>query len=194
MKDKVILRLILNTDGVNVSKSPPLSARPIFLVFADLPPIKRQLFQNIVLVSLFVGTGYPDFTLILEHIKKQLHSTESYVFNGASITVTFQPILFVADLVAKSKVLQMKQFNGYYGCTLCTQRGEHYSGFRHYPPHEKFVMRTPESHLLNISELEGGSVEELRAKVGRRGDSEKRTRGVKGRSAILAISIFVFPN
>ena len=187
VKDRVILRLILNTDGANESKSPPLSAWPVFLAFADLPPIKRQLFQNIVLVSLFVGAGYPDFTLILEHIKKQLHPTESFVFNGTSITVTFQPILFVADLVAKSKVLQMKQFNGYYGCTLCTQRGEHYSGSHHYPPHEKFVMRTPESHLLNISELESGSVEELRAKVGRKGDSEKRTQGVKGRSAILSI-------
>ena len=138
-------------------------------------------------MPLFVGTGYPDFTLILEHIKKQLHPTDSFVFNGTSITVTFQTILFLADLVAKSKIMQMKQFNGYYGCTLCTQRGEHYSRSHHSPPHEKFAMRTPESHLLNISELESGSVEELRAKVGRKGNSKKRTQGVKGRSAILSI-------
>ena len=50
VKDRIILRLILNTDGANVSKSPPLSAWPVFFAFVDLPPIKQQLFQNIVLV------------------------------------------------------------------------------------------------------------------------------------------------
>ena len=67
---RIKLRLILNTDGAVVCKSPPLSAWPVFFAFADLPPKKRQAFRNIVLVSLFVGTGYPDFDAILKHVKR----------------------------------------------------------------------------------------------------------------------------
>ena len=78
----------------------------------------------------------------------------------------------------------MKQFNGYYECTLCTQRGEHFGGNHHYSDNEKFVKRSPESKLVNITELENGSIEMIRAKHGRKADCEKRTQGVKGRSEI----------
>ena len=172
---RIKLRLILNTDGAVVCKSPPLSAWPVFFAFADLPPKKRQAFRNIVLVSLFVGTGYPDFDAILKHVKRECAVVETISFNNENIAVSFEPILFVADLLAKSKVLKMKQFNGYYGCTLCTQRGEHFGGTHHYSHNEKFVMRSPESHLVNITELENGSIEMIRAKHGRKADCEKRT-------------------
>ena len=48
-------------------------------------------------------------------------------------------------------------------------------------------MRSPESHLLNITELENGSIEEIRARHGRKVDCEKRTQGVKGRSVLLSV-------
>ena len=181
------IRLILNTDGALVCKSPPYSAWPVFLAVADLPPKKRQLFQNVVLVSLFVGSGYPDFDLIFNHLKKELETRELITYNNQDLVIGFEPILFISDLVAKSKVLKMEQFNGYYGCTLCTQRGVRFSGAHHYPHTEKFVMRSPESHLLNITELENGSIEEIRARHGRKVDCEKRTQGVKGRSVLLSV-------
>ena len=49
-------------------------------------------------------------------------------------------------------------------------------------------MRSPESHLLNITErLENWIIEEIRARHGRKVDFEKRTQGVKGRSVLLSV-------
>ena len=48
-------------------------------------------------------------------------------------------------------------------------------------------MRSPESHLLIITELENVSIEEIRARHGRKVDCEKRKQGVKGRSVLLSV-------
>ena len=99
----------------------------------------------------------------------------------------FKPILFIADLIGKSKVLKMKRCNGFYGCTLCTQRGVHYAGVHRYSHNEKFVMRSFESHMINIQELEKGADDEIRSKSGRKAECEIRTQGVLGKSKILAV-------
>ena len=99
---------------------------------------------------------------MFEHVQKELSVDEEIEFKGACVSVTFEPILFVAELIAKSKVLKMKQCNGYYGCTLCTQRGNHVGGAHQYPHDEVFVMRSFSSHLMNVQELEKGNVEKLK--------------------------------
>ena len=48
-------------------------------------------------------------------------------------------------------------------------------------------MRSYDSHLVNLSELEKGSIDELKSKHGRNADCELRTQGVKGRSKILSV-------
>ena len=72
--NKRTVRLIVNTDGANVSKSPVSSAWSIFISVADLPPKKRQRFQNNVLAVLFVGSGYPDFNQMFQHMINELSS------------------------------------------------------------------------------------------------------------------------
>ena len=184
---KLSIRLLVNTDGAVVSKSPVLSAWPLFLAIADLPPRKRQAFENIMLVSLFVGSGYPNFDCIFAHIKKELSVSEYIDFEGQKLAVSFKPILLIADLIAKAKVLKMKQCNGYYGCTLCTQRGTHYAGAHQYPHDQPIVMRSADSHLINIRELESRSIEKMKSKHGPENDCEMPTQGVKGRSKILSL-------
>ena len=186
-ENRISVRLIVNTDGATVSKTPVTSAWPLFFAVADLPPKKRQLFKNIVLGALFVGTGYPDFDVVFEHVRNQLSVTEKVHFNENDIAVSFEPILLIADLIAKSKVLKMKQCNGYYGCTLCTQRGCHIGRGHRYPHEEEFEMRSFNSHMLNIQELERGSIQELRARLGRDSDWEIKTQGVKGRSKVFNV-------
>ena len=186
-KQRLKIRLIVNTDGANVCKTPMASAWPMFFAIADLPPKQRQLFKNLVLGALFVGAGYPDFDVVFEHVQKELSVDEEIEFKGACVSVTFEPILFVADLIAKSKVLKMKQCNGYYGCTLCTQRGNHVGGAHRYPHDEVFVMRSFSSHLMNVQELEKGSVEKLKERLGRNADCEVKTHGVKGLSKAFDI-------
>ena len=66
---EVIVRLTVNTDGAAVCKTPTTSAWPLFFAIADLPPKPRQLFKNLVLGALFVGSGYPDFDVFLSIYK-----------------------------------------------------------------------------------------------------------------------------
>ena len=108
--------------------------------------------------------------------------SEKLTFIEEELTITFEPILLVTDLVAKSKVLKMKQFNGYYGCTLCTQRGIHLAYTHRYPHDHSFEMRSFDSHMRNIQELENGSIDKLRAELGPKEDCQVKTHGVKGRS------------
>ena len=117
----------------------------------------------------------------------ELSSATLLKVSKRKIELGFQPIVFVADLIGKAKVLKMKQFNGFYGCTLCTQRGFHFAGSHRYPHDEKFVMRSHESHLLNLRELEKGRIREIQLKHGRKADAEVRTQGVKGRSILLSL-------
>ena len=129
-----------------------------------------------------VGSGYPDFDIVFEHIKQELSVTEKIIFNGDDLLVTFEPFLLVTDLIAKSNVLKMKQCNGFYGCTLCNQRGIQVAGSKRYPHDESFQMHSFDAHMQNIQELERGSVDELRVELGRKADCEIKTLGVKGRS------------
>ena len=68
---RINVRLIVNSDGANVCKTPITSAWPLFLAVADLAPKVRHLFKNLVLGALFVGSGYPDFDIVFEHIKPE---------------------------------------------------------------------------------------------------------------------------
>ena len=113
--------------------------------------------------------------------------SEKLTFNEEELTITFEPILLVTDLVAKSKVLKMKQFNGYYGCTLCTQKGIHLAYTHRYPHDHSFEMRSFDSHMRNIQELENGSIDKLRAELGPKEDCEVKTHGVKGRSKVFDV-------
>ena len=44
-----------------------------------------QAFRNIVSVSLFVGTGYPNFDAILKHVKREYAVVETICFNNENL-------------------------------------------------------------------------------------------------------------
>jgi hypothetical protein len=57
------------------------------------------------------------------------------------------------DLPARALVLNMKQFNGEYGCHLCEDPGESSSMLRWWPYKSTVVSRTKESLLKNSLEV-----------------------------------------
>ena len=68
--------------------------------------------------------------------------------------VELQMALLISDLPAKRSILNMQQFNGYFGCTLCIvecrrvedttdRNGKRHHGSIFYP-NRKFTMRTPQ--------------------------------------------------
>ena len=56
----------------------------------------------------------------------------------------------VFDLIAKASVLNMKQFNGFYGCPTCLHPGEH-RGIQTYPLGTSYSLRTLEGIEKEIS-------------------------------------------
>ena len=103
------IRLINNIDGALVCKLPPCSAWPVFIAIADLPPRKRQMFKNITLASLYVGIGQPNFDYVWSSIQTELSVTERITINDEVFKIDFKPILLVTGLIAKAKMLNMKQ-------------------------------------------------------------------------------------
>lgn len=69
----------------------------------------------------------------------------------------------VYDLIAKAQVLNMVQFNGYFGCSTCFHPGEHH-GVQHVYPPGIYDMRTNASFQRAASEANccGGTVQGIK--------------------------------
>ena len=58
--------IILNSDGVKIMKASSKSIWPVWLAIANLPPILRSSFENIVLAALWLGNNKPAWDDIFE--------------------------------------------------------------------------------------------------------------------------------
>ena len=55
----IIITLVMNSDGVRIINSGKQSLWPVWLAIANLPPIKRCMFRNIILARLWFGKWKP---------------------------------------------------------------------------------------------------------------------------------------
>ena len=141
------LGLILNTDGIPLFKSSKSSAWPVFFEIANLPPTLRFRHDNVLIAGLWVGRHKPDMDILLSSIMKKVDLLNAIGFQMKSPegdkTVRVRPLFGLFDLVAKAPVLNMKQFNGQYGCPTCLHPGEILGrGARIYPPMQTYPLRT----------------------------------------------------
>ena len=98
-----------------------------FLV--ELPPQERYKFDNILLTGLWYGKSKPNVPVFLKHFVNEL----SDLANGTDFEDdTGQPIpsvcriqSIVPDLPAKALFLNIKQFNGQFGCSTCKHPGRY---------------------------------------------------------------------
>ena len=63
------LFFVMNTDGVSPSKSKQYQLFPVLIMIANLPPRARQSYRNLILASLFGGSGKPDWYKLFENVK-----------------------------------------------------------------------------------------------------------------------------
>ena len=153
------ISLTMNSDGVRIVNSKKRSLWPLWLSVLNLPPILRCKFVNIVLAKLWLGQGKPDWEIFFSEIKDRLSKDVSIEYNGISWNVVFEVKLLVADLPAKASILNMQQFNAYFGCTLCLIEckpiGDGKKGL--YYPNQRNKMRTAEQHqsYLKLMQKEG---------------------------------------
>ena len=124
--NNLVVTLTLFTDGVNIKKSTfKKELWPVWLQIADLPPKLRMAQRTIVLAALYVGAQDPNWHEVVPLIWAELLSTCTLSFNsGLCFEVLFKVKLIVCDLGAKSHVLNMLKFNGFFGCHYCTAEGE----------------------------------------------------------------------
>ena len=121
-----VLNLILSSDGVNIKKSTfKKELWPIWVQIADLPPKLRMARKNIVLAALFVGSTYPDWKFVLPFIRDEMSTGIHLTLDDElSYKFFFKVRLLICDLGAKSHMLNMLKFNGFFGCHVCTAKGK----------------------------------------------------------------------
>ena len=73
--------LIMNSDGVRLVKSSSKSLWPVWFAIALFPPLKRSLFENIVLAALWFGNNKPSWDEMF-HVSfslKHIYKNENYI-------------------------------------------------------------------------------------------------------------------
>ena len=136
--NKVTFNLLLFSDGVNIKKSTMKKELwPVWIQIADLPPRLRMSRDNIVLAALYVGGGYPNWKEIAPELKGELLSGVEISGNGQFFRAFFKIKLLISDLGAKSHMLNMIKFNGYFGCHFCTAEGKTIGKTHAYYPFEQ---------------------------------------------------------
>ena len=174
----ITLHLIIATDGVKIIHSSGKHLYPLWIIIADLPPVLRFSFDNIALASLWFGDGKPDFEIVFQYVQREITDLKFVSHEGFSYAANVEFVFLSADNVAKAAILNMKQFNGYFGCHLCEDEGEIVSHRqRIYPCNTVIKMRTFESYEKNLSEAQ--KLEAAGFDPGSK-SFRNRTKGVKG--------------
>ena len=115
--------LVLSTDGVKEKSQP--TKKNCGHSGSDLPPILKISRKNITLACLFVGNGAPNWNEIVPRLRAELISPIEFDnLNFPRTKIMFKVRLLIADMCAKVHVLNMIQFNGYFGCHFCTAEGK----------------------------------------------------------------------
>ena len=116
-----------NTDGIPLFKSVKCSLWPMYLTINELDPIKRQKRENM----LFAGLWFGPKPFMLTFLKPFFETLNELEKNGATVSTAEHGDILIkgfllcgtADLPAKCLVCNSVQFNGYFGCLKCKQRG-----------------------------------------------------------------------
>ena len=120
------LNLLMFSDGVNIKKSTfKKEVWPLWIQVADLPPKLRMSRKNIVLAALFVGDKHPEWEKVVPTVRDEITAGIQIEINDdVKYNFRLKVRLLICDLGAKSHMLNMLKFNGYYGCHFCTVPGK----------------------------------------------------------------------
>ncbi|XP_046393433.1 uncharacterized protein LOC124161213 [Ischnura elegans] len=120
--------VMLYTDGIQMYKSSKSSFWPILLLINELPYNLCFLPQNVIFAGLWYSQQKPNFGTYMSPIHKifsQLHHGIELVLPCGNKTAVKSFILAgIADLPAKALLLNLKNFNGFFGCPKCLVKGE----------------------------------------------------------------------
>lgn len=149
-----VLSVTINTDGVSLKKSSKNSLWPLQIICNFLPPQLRYLLKNILTVGFYYNDQKPDVLKFFKPFVEELESLESngFVFRHQVFRVAVTHAVF--DLPAKAAFQHITQFNGYFGCGFCEERGEITDvGVRHSNANGTVELRTHESFVAAMERV-----------------------------------------
>ena len=153
-EDHAVLTIGLNffADGVQIKKSTTKPLWPVWVQINDLPPVLRYSRKNMVLAALYVGYGHPNWDELVPRIRAEiLSSMKIKSKSGLIYVIHLDGKLLIGDLPAKAKMLNMNQFNGFYGCHYCTAEGKTIDRTHSYYPYEQpWQIREPEVNDIYV--------------------------------------------
>lgn len=184
-KSTFVLPLGINTDGVNVFKSDPVSVWPILLTQNYLPPDIRFKREHTILAGLYYGKSKPDMKIFFEPIIKEFEG--EYLFFGEH-RIQLEILLCTVDLQAKAPLQQIKQYNGEFACTYCL-----HPGVKFVQPNNHTIVRygntsTQIDRRTNLSTLK--TMEKVSKLTKKKKNEDLSIDGVKGLSPLVALPNF----
>lgn len=121
------LNLIVYTDAIQLTKSNSKEFWPVLLSICELPQSLRDSIKNKLMFGVWLGKIKPTSNILFENLKSQLDKINENGINvrkgGDLINYKFGFYGFICDSPAKAIVMNMNQFNGYYGCPYCLNPG-----------------------------------------------------------------------
>lgn len=145
----VILPLIVNTDGVKVYRSTSNSLWLIQLYQGYIPPSKRYLMSNVLILAAHIGKtiSMPDFFYpFLQELRQIVDDGGiTATYNGKNYY--FMPLLLGAccDLPATEHLRQTTGYAGHFGCGYCVHPGVSIKRDENSKPYVRYVKGTYEN-------------------------------------------------
>lgn len=163
------LTLLVNTDGVQVSKSGKKSLWPIQAICTFLPPNIRYNRTNIILTGVYLDVKKPDimsfFQPLAEEFAKINEEGIELVIDGERKTVNVHITHCSLDLPAQSLVQGINLYSGYSSCTFCLHGGVSVLSKTKQNSYVRYIWggvlerpRTHETTLLDMENLRLGQV------------------------------------
>lgn len=151
LSNKSNISFTWNTDGVPLFKSSKFSIWPLYLVINELPYEERFKKENVIIAGIWFGPEKPNANLFISVFRdclKKLYKGICFKNSGQKFVKTRAKIICgTCDLPAKSLFLNMKQFNGYYGCQKCLIRGLRIDKTHTYPYEDNLKLRSSEETI-----------------------------------------------
>lgn len=121
------LSLMVYSDGISVSKSYSHNFWPVIIGLCELPLALRDSIKNKIVCGVWFGKNKPTSDILFSNLIEEINFINQ---TGICIVKNLRTLIYnlriygiLCDTPAKSMILNMNQFNGYYGCTYCLNPG-----------------------------------------------------------------------
>lgn len=117
------ITVTLNTDGSPVFESNKASVWPVQMLINELPFNIR--FQEVLVGALWFAKHHPPPHLFMKTFVEAFNNigTIQWTHSGEKISSRVSAMCCCVDSPARASLLNMKQFNGYFGCSWCLEEG-----------------------------------------------------------------------